>query len=325
MKILITGSTGFVGSRLMWVLEELGHQVVGIDKKHDCMIESHPATVIGNLLNRDDLSRIDEENLDLIVHCAAEKHDFGLTEEEYYLNNQKATEELCDWAKTTSRMIHISTVGVHGHPESPTDETGALNPNHPYGASKLEGEKAVRKWFEQLPDREVIILRPAIIYGPCNYANMYNLIDTLHRRPWVTIGDGNHVKSMVSQSNVIDMIVFAIDQLKPGIETFNCIDYPNVTLHRLMQIIASNKGFRYPAIRIPYGLALCIGKMFDVIGSMIRKDLPINSDRIYKLNTATHFLGDRIREAGYVQKHTIEEEIGRTCQWYLKHNKCTSN
>ncbi len=321
MKILITGSTGFVGSRLMWELDRRGHEVVGIDKKPDCMIESHPATVIGNLLNRDDLNRIDETSLDLIIHCAAEKHDFGLTEEEYYLNNQKATEELCDWSKSTKRMIHISTVGVHGHPGKPTDETGELKPNHPYGASKLEGEKAVRKWMDQQPDREVIILRPAIIYGPNNYANMYNLIDTLHRRPWLTIGSGNHIKSMVALENLIDMILFAIDHLKPGLEIFNCIDQPNITVHHLMQIIASNRGFRYPAIRIPYGFAHAIGRVFDAVGRIIDKDLPINSDRIYKLCTATHFLSDKIRRAGYEQKHTIEEEISRTCAWYLKHNK----
>ncbi len=324
MKILITGSTGFVGSRLMWELEKLGHDVVGIDKKSECMIESHPATVLGNLLKRDELNRIDESSLDLIIHCAAEKHDFGLTEDEYYLNNQKATEELCDWAKSVKKMIYISTVGVHGHPSEPTDETGALNPNHPYGASKLEGEKAVRKWLEAIPQREVIFLRPSIIYGPYNYANMYNLIDMLHRRPWVTIGSGNHVKSMVSLSNLIDMILFAIDHLKPGLEIYNCIDKPYVTVHQLMEIIGSNKGFRYPAIRIPYGFALAIGKVFDVLSKVLNKDLPINSDRMYKLNTATHFLGEKIRKAGYVQQHTIEKEIGRTCQWYLKHNKKTA-
>ncbi len=323
MKVLITGSTGFVGSRLMWELEQLGHQVVGIDKKKECAIKSHPATVFGNLLSREDLCRIDQSSLDLIIHCAAEKHDFGLTREEYYLNNLQATVELCDWATNVNRMIYVSTVGVYGHQVKPCDEDGELRPNHYYGASKLEGENAVKEWMEKVPGREVIFLRPSIIYGPYNSANMYNLIDMLHRRPWATIDEGSHVKSMVSLSNFIDMIIFAIDRLKPGLEIYNCIDKPYITVRQLMQLIASNKGFRYPAFKIPYGLAYSVGKIFDVLGKILNKDLPINSERMYKLNTATFYYSEKIREAGYVQRYTIEEEIAKTCQWYLKHNNIT--
>ena len=36
MNILITGSNGFVGSNLMWKLEEEGHQVIGIDISDQC-------------------------------------------------------------------------------------------------------------------------------------------------------------------------------------------------------------------------------------------------------------------------------------------------
>ena len=49
MNILITGSNGFVGSRLMWVLEEKGHEVHGIDNSTHCLREKHPNTIIGDI------------------------------------------------------------------------------------------------------------------------------------------------------------------------------------------------------------------------------------------------------------------------------------
>ncbi|MBL7085953.1 MAG: NAD(P)-dependent oxidoreductase, partial [Candidatus Cloacimonetes bacterium] len=49
MNIFITGSNGFVGSRLMYFLEEKGYQVLGIDNSKKCNIKSHEKTIIGDI------------------------------------------------------------------------------------------------------------------------------------------------------------------------------------------------------------------------------------------------------------------------------------
>lgn len=49
MNILITGSNGFVGSRLMWFLEEKGHNVWGIDKSEICLWKKHRNTIKGDI------------------------------------------------------------------------------------------------------------------------------------------------------------------------------------------------------------------------------------------------------------------------------------
>jgi len=330
MNILITGSNGFVGSALMWKLQGAKHKVVGIDISRHCDDLSHPNTIIGDIRNTNDLNRASrffadkyKDNIDIVIHCAAAKHDFGINKEEYFSHNEYGTTVLLDFIQVNniSRLIYFSTVSVFGHPENRADEEGTFAPDHPYGASKLAGELLCTAWQKQEAERELVVLRPTVIFGPHNYANMYKLIDMMHRRPYVMIGSGNYIKSIVSLSNVIDMTLFSLSILRSGAQYFNCVDKPYITLKELMQIIAKNKAFHIPGISIPVFFAVLIGKLFDIPAKLLKVDLPINSDRMYKLATATDFASERIREAGYMQAHTIEDEIRSTTDWYLSTRK----
>ena len=98
MNILITGSNGFVGSRLMYYLEENSHQVLGIDNSEECNIKNHPNTIIGDIRNIEDLCKLNEHEFEFIIHCAASKHDFGISREEYFSNNEYGTQFLMDYA-----------------------------------------------------------------------------------------------------------------------------------------------------------------------------------------------------------------------------------
>ena len=320
MKILITGSNGFVGSRLMYYLEEKGHQVLGLDNSDICLREKHSHTIKGDIRNIEDLRKFNDKKFDLIIHCAASKHDFGISKESYYSNNEYGTKVLMEYAseQNIKKVIYYSTVSVYGHESVPCDESGELLPDNEYGKSKLAGEKVIEKWLEQDIKRQVIFLRPSIIYGPFNYANMYNLIDMMHRKSWITIGNGNNIKSMVSLENLVEMTDFVMHRMKSGLQIFNTLDKPYITVKELMEIIADNKGFKLPIIRIPLCIAVLFGKIFDLIAFITKKDLPINSDRMRKFSISTDYRSEKIRELGYVQNHSIEQEIQKTCQWYLK-------
>ena len=323
MNIFITGSNGFVGSRLMYYLEEKGHQVWGIDNSTECNINPHPKTKIGDIRKIDDLHKFDYIKFDVMIHCAADKHDFGISKESYFSNNEYGTKILMKYAteKNIKKVIYYSTVSVYGYKSVPCDETGKLQPDNDYGASKLAGEKVIEKWLSQDKNREAIFLRPSIIYGPYNYANMYNLIDMMHRKSWITIGNGKHIKSMVSLENLIDMTDFIMHRMKSGLQIFNTLDKPYITVKKLMEIIASSDGFSLPFVKIPLSVAVFVGKAFDLLAAITKKDLPINSDRMKKFATSTEYYSEKIREMGYRQKYSIEGEIKRTCEWYLENPK----
>ncbi|MCB5224224.1 MAG: NAD-dependent epimerase/dehydratase family protein [Candidatus Cloacimonadaceae bacterium] len=332
MNILVTGSNGFVGSRLMWDFDHAGYHVAGIDISPNCNSEPHPKTLIGDIRDAKDLKSVNgafelENNseIDLIIHCAAAKHDFGIKRGEYFDHNKYGTRTLLDFAEKTgiNKLIYLSTVAVFGHPEGPADENAPYAADHPYGESKLAGEELCIRWQEKDPARQLIVLRPTVIYGPNNFANMYKLMDTMHRRPIAMVGQGNHKKSVVSLDTMADMIMFSLSLLEPGFQHFNCVDEPYLSLHELMELIASQPGFRMPHLRIPASVAVGIGKVFDIPASLLGLDLPVNSDRMRKFSTATDFRAPKIREAGFVQKKSIADSIAEMCAWYLEHRKTT--
>jgi nucleoside-diphosphate-sugar epimerase len=318
MKILITGSNGFVGSRLMWYLEERGHEVFGIDISEHCLRGSHPQTVIGDIRKIEDFASFSNKDITMIIHCAASKHDFGISKDEYYSNNEFGTEVVMKFAsqEKIKKIIYFSTVSAYGHKSVPCGEDGPLLPDNEYGDSKLAGEKVIERFLAQDKNLEIFFLRPSIIYGPYNFANMYNLIAMQNRRFWVTIGKGSHIKSMVSLENLVDMVYWCFDRFQTGIQIYNTLDKPYITVKELMKVIASHKGFSLPAIQVPLPLVLIIGKIFDVMAKVLKRDLPINSNRMEKFATSTEYYSEKIREDGFVQQHSIEEEFDRTIEWY---------
>ena len=320
MNILITGSNGFVGSRLMWFLEEKGHSVWGIDISEHCLRDKHPNTEIGDIRINEDFENFRTKEIDLIIHCAASKHDFGITTEEYYSNNEFGTDIVMQFAKEQNikKIIYYSTVSCYGHEAVPCDESGPLLPDNEYGASKLAGEKVIEKYAIDDPELEVFFLRPSIIYGPNNFANMYNLIALQHRKFWITIGKGSHIKSLVSLENLIDMTYWCFHRFKQGIQVYNTLDKPYITVKKLMQKIASHDGYSMPSIVVPLGFAVSIGKCFDLLAKILKKDVPINSNRMRKFATSTEYYAEKIREDGYEQKHSIDEQITSTVEWFKK-------
>ena len=67
MNILITGSTGFVGSRLMFYLEEKGHSVWGIDNSKLCLRNIHKSNTLGDIRKIEDFDIFKDKNIEYYI------------------------------------------------------------------------------------------------------------------------------------------------------------------------------------------------------------------------------------------------------------------
>ena len=319
MRVLVTGSSGFIARFLIPALTARGDEVVGIDTRAGNDFGPHFRFVEADITNEGAVDRAMQQ-VDLIVHLAAEHKDFGVTERLYYQVNVEGTDNLLRAAARygVGRFVFFSSVAVYGSSAVPTHEKLTPTPDSPYGKTKFLAEERIEEWVKARGERGVVIVRPTVVFGPWNYANMYRLIEAVARRRYTGVGDGSNIKSVAYVENLTDAALFLIDRLKPGIQIYNYADSPHMSTRDLVRCIAASLQVRVPVIRIPKALALACAFPFDVIAKLTGKDLPLTAKRIRKFTSPTHHLAEKIRAAGYQPAYRLEGGIGKTVAWYLQ-------
>ena len=170
---LITGGTGFIGSRLALACVARGENVRVLAQmntpaeRQNCQeLEQHGITIVqGSVTDPDAVVRACD-NVDVIYHLAAAQHEANVPDKHYYDVNVEGTRNMLKAAiqKGVSRFVHGSTIGVYGISNNgPVRDDSRLQPDNIYGITKLQGEKVVREFLDKLP---IAIVRISETYGP---------------------------------------------------------------------------------------------------------------------------------------------------------------
>lgn len=140
MKILVTGSNGFIGSNVSRWLKERGHYVIGLGRHANSLVDVDE--YIQCDLNSDEVFDIDCERLDALVHLAADmrKEPHTVTVVEANCTGTQRLLELCE-EKQVPVFVQLSSLPVIGTPvEHPITEQHSLKPPTVYHATKLMQE-----------------------------------------------------------------------------------------------------------------------------------------------------------------------------------------
>lgn len=320
MRILLIGNTGFIGRVLTKKLIDKGHTIVGLDIRPPSEAQKQLGeNITGDILNPDDVQRA-AQGVDMIISLAAKHHDFGVTREEFLNVNMQGTKVFlgCASKLNITKIIFYSSVAVYGTQKEPTNESTIPKPDNDYGESKLAAEKLIDDWTDEDDSRCVTIIRPTVVFGPGNFANVYNLIDRIYRKRFIFVGKGNNIKSVAYVENLVDANIFLIDKLSPGVQIFNYSDEPQMTIAQTVEIISNYMPHGLPRVKIPLVLAVVSGSSFDVLAKLTKHNFPITAARMKKFATATHHKANRIRNLGFRQNIEIREGFRRMVEWYLK-------
>lgn len=164
MKILITGATGKVGSRLARRLARQGHHVKALVRdsaRAAALLGNQLEVVEGDLLNPDSLG-FAVQGAAAVVHCAAFFR--GATPEQAQAVNERGTQHLASAARDANveRFVFLSTGLVYGpNGGRLADEEDICNPVDAYPLSKLAAERMLLG----MEDMDVRILRLPFVYG----------------------------------------------------------------------------------------------------------------------------------------------------------------
>ncbi|HDX8594549.1 UDP-glucose 4-epimerase family protein [Aeromonas hydrophila] len=262
-KIILTGSTGFVGRRIKNAIPRENLILVGrrnLDEEYEFFLS-----------DLDKNSQYDDvmKDVSCIIHCAARAHMMHDENDSsyclYHKINVDGTLNLARQAAVNGvkRFIYISSIKVNGEStviNSPFTEKDIPAPEDAYGASKLAAENSLRDLAIET-DMEIVIIRPPLVYGPgvkANFAAMMNLASKNFPLP---LGAINNKRSMVALDNLVDLIVTCIDHPKAANQTFLVSDDHDVSTTELLKMMVRAVGKTPRLLPVPMGWLKFAGRL----------------------------------------------------------------
>jgi len=155
MHFAVTGGAGFVGSHLVKLLVEKGHEITVIDNLHKGKKENLTSVINKIKFQKMDIRDYESmrkilKNVDGVFHQAALTvvQDSFTRPEEYFDVNVHGTENIFKLANENKfKVVYASSSSVYGHKlETPITEDAERSPISPYGKTKLEAEHLVEKY-----------------------------------------------------------------------------------------------------------------------------------------------------------------------------------
>jgi nucleoside-diphosphate-sugar epimerase len=253
-----------------------------------------------------------------VYHIAAIYRQAGLDDEVYRAVNATAVRDVIEAAARggARRVVHCSTVGVHGDVEHPpANEDAPLKPGDVYQVTKLEGEQLARETAARL-GIEITIARPTGIYGPGD-RRLLKLFRGVARRRWVTLGSGEIYYHLTFIDDLVDGFRLCATQPAAANRTYILAGAEVTTLNTLVALVAEVAGVPAPRRHLPVWPFWTAGALCEAVCAPLRIEPPIFRRRVDFFTKSRAFDITRARaEIGFAPRVGLREGIGRTLDWY---------
>jgi dihydroflavonol-4-reductase len=319
-RVLVTGATGFAGSAMLRALAGGGHRVRALvrDRSHARALElAGIEAAVGNMKDSASLTRA-LRDVSVVYHFASIFRQAGLPDEEFRSVNVEGPSRLIIAASGAgvSRVVHISTVGVHGDIEHPpASEASPFGPGDIYQRTKLEGEQQAVCTAARL-GVPLTVVRPAPMYGPRDRRLLKMFRGVAHRR-FPILGRGEALFSMVHIDDLIDGVRLAGESPSAIGRTYIIGSDEYMSLNALVALIADEAGVEPLRMHLPVWPFWAAGAVCEALCAPLKLEPPLYRRRVAFFTKSRAFDITRARtELGYAPRISLREGVRSTLAWY---------
>jgi UDP-glucose 4-epimerase len=267
VKVVVTGTAGFIGSHLAEGLLRDGHEVVGIDAFVDyyprpvkernlagCCAHRSFRLVEGALQTLDLPPLLDGARV--VYHLAAQagvRASWGRDFDLYAGHNVLATQRLLEAAVQagTPRVVYASSSSVYGDSrQMPLREDAPCHPMSPYGVTKLAAEH-LGNLYERNHGLPVVSLRYFTVYGPRQRPDMafHRFLKAARDGEAIQVyGDGRQTRDFTYIEDIVAATRAAADSGRPGC-VYNVGGGERVSVNEVLEMVEQVSGRRPSVVR----------------------------------------------------------------------------
>jgi dihydroflavonol-4-reductase len=323
MEVLITGGTGFIGSRLAlrclekgYAVRVLGQENTVAEVENRRLIEARGAKVIvGSVTQQERLHEL-LHGVELVYHMAAAQHEANVPDQRFWEVNVTGTKNILEASVNAhvKRFIHGSTIGVYDSAlEGCIDEQSPVHPDNIYGITKLEGETLVLSFREKLP---VVIIRIAETYGPGD-RRLLKLFKGIQKKVFFIIGNGRNIHHPIYIDDLIEGLFLATTAEEAVGRVFVLAGKEPLTTAAMVETIAKQLDIRIPAFHLPFSIFLIAAVIMEKICRPMEIQPPLHRRRLDFFSKNFLFSLERSSKIlGFAPQVSFEQGVAETAKWY---------
>jgi nucleoside-diphosphate-sugar epimerase len=288
-KLLITGSSGFVGKNFIKYAKEKQLGDVGSLNLREPLPYELPAFTT-------------------LIHLAGKAHDLknAADPQEYFDVNYGKTKELFNLflASEGKDFIYFSSVKAAADTVEGILQEDAVNaPQTPYGKSKLQAEEYILS--QALPQgKRVFIFRPCMIHGPGNKGNLNLLYQFVKKGLPYPLAAFDNQRSFLSISNLNFILGQIITNPDIAGDIYNMADDEPLSTNKVIEILSEVSGSKPKLWKISPGFIKTIAAIGDKL------HLPLNSERLKKLTESYVVSNEKIKNALNIDSLPVSSKEG---------------
>lgn len=294
-RILLTGATGFIGCRLLNLLEASKREIHVLSRQPHSDYE----TIVCDL-GKEQVPSSALDSIDTVFHLAGYAHDLrdsSEVENLYRAVNVDATVQLAELAvrNGVKHFIFVSSVKAGGSAiacQCMTEENQG-EPEEIYGKTKREAELKLLEIGRQ-SDIHITIVRPSLVYGPRVKGNLRKMLSGIEKGWFPPLPEVENRRSMIHVDDLVRALLLVAEDERANGEIFIATDGVPYSSREVYEAICQTVGKIVPAWSVPKFL-------FEWLSSMS----PRIRYKVDKLFGDEYYSSEKLEGLGFKAEHTL--------------------